>query len=91
MPDHPFHEEIPPDVQPEPLLAQFEAISSCPVTGCLVEEDNPHLSTTSFQKAKVGGERAGLEDPPRRIELSALLKLIGRDNIFGMHIVNGDK
>ena len=35
--------------------------------------------------------REGLEDPPRRIELSALFKLIGKDNSFRMHIVNGDK
>lgn len=41
-------------------------------------------------KREAGEEREGLEDPPRRIELSALFKLIGRDNSFRKHIVNGD-
>lgn len=41
--------------------------------------------------ANVGEEGEGLEDPPRRIEPSALFKLIGRDNSFRMHIVNGDE
>lgn len=41
-------------------------------------------------KREAGKEGEGLEDPPRRIELSALFKLIGRDNSFRMHIVNGD-
>lgn len=41
--------------------------------------------------ANIGEEGEGLEDPPRRIELSALFKLIGRDNSFRMHIVNGDE
>ena len=40
---------------------------------------------------KAGEEREELEDPPRRIELSALFKLIGRDNRLRMHTVNGDK
>lgn len=31
-----------------------------------------------------------LEDPPRRTEQSALLKLIGGENSFRMHIVSGD-
>ncbi|KAJ7403257.1 hypothetical protein BTVI_78889 [Pitangus sulphuratus] len=31
MPEHPFHEEILPDAQPDPPLEQFEASSSRPV------------------------------------------------------------
>ncbi|KAJ7423673.1 hypothetical protein BTVI_08992 [Pitangus sulphuratus] len=49
MPNHPFCEEIPPDIQPKPPLAQLKTLSSCPVSGCLREETKAHLSTTSFQ------------------------------------------
>ncbi|KAK4825510.1 hypothetical protein QYF61_000023 [Mycteria americana] len=42
--------EIPPGMVTQPLpLAQLEAISSRPITCCLGEETDPHLSTTSFQ------------------------------------------
>ncbi|KAJ7419670.1 hypothetical protein WISP_52501 [Willisornis vidua] len=44
-----LHEEIPRDVQSEPIPMQLEAMSCCPVTGCLEEETNPHLGTKSFQ------------------------------------------
>ncbi|KAF4793078.1 hypothetical protein TURU_114682 [Turdus rufiventris] len=47
--NNPFHEEIPPDVQPEPSLAQLEAIFSHPITCYLGEEANPHLATSFFQ------------------------------------------
>lgn len=53
-----------------------------------------HLFSTIFLRrstAEVGEERAGAEDPPRRIELSALCELIGRDNSFRMHMVSEDK
>lgn len=43
----PFCEEILLAVQPEPALAQLEAISS-PVTACLGEEPDPYLATASF-------------------------------------------
>ncbi|KAJ7395560.1 hypothetical protein BTVI_154349 [Pitangus sulphuratus] len=46
--DNPFCEEIVPDVQPEPPLVLFEAMSSS-VTSCLGEEINPNLATTAFQ------------------------------------------
>ncbi|KAJ7422583.1 hypothetical protein WISP_37280 [Willisornis vidua] len=42
-------EEIPPDVQSEPLLAQLKAISSCPGADHLGEEPDPPLATTSSQ------------------------------------------
>ncbi|KAJ7402496.1 hypothetical protein BTVI_85910 [Pitangus sulphuratus] len=48
MPHNPMSEEIHPDVQPEPPLAQLEAISSCPVAGYL-EVVDPHLVKPSFQ------------------------------------------
>jgi len=32
VPDHPFREVVFPNVQPEPSLAQFEAIPSSPIT-----------------------------------------------------------
>ncbi|RMC06653.1 hypothetical protein DUI87_16091 [Hirundo rustica rustica] len=49
MSNHPFCEEIPPYVQPEPSTVQLEAVSPCPVTDNLGEELKPHLATTSFQ------------------------------------------
>jgi len=42
-------EEFFPNIQPEPPLAQLEAIPSCPVASYMGEEANPHLTTTSFQ------------------------------------------
>ncbi|KAJ7414027.1 hypothetical protein WISP_86835 [Willisornis vidua] len=53
MLDNPFHEEIPPKVQYEPSLVQFEALVSNPITCCLAEEPKPYLATTSFQYAGV--------------------------------------
>jgi len=35
VPDHPFREVVFPDIQPEPSLAQLEAIPSRPVTSYL--------------------------------------------------------
>ncbi|KAK4823575.1 hypothetical protein QYF61_003579 [Mycteria americana] len=49
MLDNPFSEEKFPNIQSKPPLVQLEAISSCPITGYLGEETDPHLSTTSFQ------------------------------------------
>lgn len=56
-----FSEEIFSDTQPEPLMAQSEAISLCLITIYLLEEAEPPnlpcLATTSFQvvvKNKVG-------------------------------------
>lgn len=46
IPQKLFAERIFPSVQSEPSLGQLEAISSCPVIGCLPD---PHLPTTSFQ------------------------------------------
>ena len=49
MPDHPFREVVFPSVQPEPSLAQLEAIPSSPITSHMREEANPQLTTTSLQ------------------------------------------
>ncbi|KAK4829021.1 hypothetical protein QYF61_001796 [Mycteria americana] len=49
MLDNPFREEIVPNIQSKPPLAQLEAIFSRPITCYLGEETDPHLSTTSFQ------------------------------------------
>ena len=44
-----FSEELFPNTQSKPSLAQLEAISPCPVACYLGEETNTHLTTTSFQ------------------------------------------
>ncbi|KAK4806827.1 hypothetical protein QYF61_005623 [Mycteria americana] len=49
MLDHPFGEEIFPNIQSKPPLVQLEAISSCPIACYLGEETDNHLATTSFQ------------------------------------------
>ncbi|KAK4825513.1 hypothetical protein QYF61_000026, partial [Mycteria americana] len=49
MLDNTFSEDIFPNIQPKPPLAQLEAISSHAITCCLGEETNTHLATTSFQ------------------------------------------
>ncbi|KAK4821380.1 hypothetical protein QYF61_018918 [Mycteria americana] len=49
MLDHPFGEDIFPNIQSKPPLEQLEAISSRPMACYLGEETDPHLSTTSFQ------------------------------------------
>ncbi|KAK4828479.1 LOW QUALITY PROTEIN: hypothetical protein QYF61_026704 [Mycteria americana] len=47
----PFSEDIFPNIQSKPPLAQLEAISSCPITCYLGEQTDTHLTTTSFQVA----------------------------------------
>jgi len=47
VPDHPFREVGFPNVQPEPPLAQLEAIPSSPITSYTREEADPQLTTTS--------------------------------------------
>ena len=49
MLDHTFGEEIFPNIQSKPPLAQLEAVSSCPITCYLEEETDNHLATSSFQ------------------------------------------
>ena len=49
VPDHPFREVVFPNLQPEPSLAQLEAIPSSPITGHTREEADPQLTTTSLQ------------------------------------------
>ena len=49
MPDHIFGKEVFPNIQPEPSLAQPEAIPSLPITSYVGEEADPNLAATSFQ------------------------------------------
>ncbi|KAK4812334.1 hypothetical protein QYF61_017111 [Mycteria americana] len=56
MLDNPFSEEIFPNTQSKPPLAQLEAISSHPMACYLGEEANTHLSTTSFQVVVESGK-----------------------------------
>ncbi|KAJ7399053.1 Solute carrier family 35 member F1 [Pitangus sulphuratus] len=82
MLDNPFHEEIFPNDQSKPLLAQLEAISSCPISCNLGEETNPHLTTTTafFRLGLVCKLTEGALDPlvqitdKREENLLAILK-----------------
>ncbi|KAK4830892.1 hypothetical protein QYF61_013821 [Mycteria americana] len=49
MLDNPLGEDIFPNIQSEPPLAQLEAISSCPIASYFGEKTDTHLTTTSFQ------------------------------------------
>lgn len=62
MHDNPFLEEILSDIQPEPPLAQLEALSSCPVPCCLGEGTDTHLATPAFQVV-VERNKVPLEPP----------------------------
>ena len=46
---HSFGEEMFPNIQPEPPLAQLEAITPPPIA-VTWEQTNPHLTTVSFQE-----------------------------------------
>ncbi|GAB0178602.1 hypothetical protein GRJ2_000325500 [Grus japonensis] len=56
MIDNPSGEEILPNIQSKPPLAQLEAISSSPIAYYLGEETNTHLATTSCQDTDQGFE-----------------------------------
>ncbi|KAJ7409189.1 hypothetical protein WISP_116128 [Willisornis vidua] len=62
MPNCFLHQEILPDVQPQPPLSQHEPTFSCPVASCLGEETSLHISTNSFQEV-VESDKVFL-DPP---------------------------
>ncbi|KAJ7423414.1 hypothetical protein BTVI_09780 [Pitangus sulphuratus] len=55
-------EEILPNVQPKPPLAQLKLVPSCPTADCLVEETDTHLATPSCQGV-VGSEKISPEPP----------------------------
>lgn len=52
MPDHPFCEEISPNIQPEPCLVQPETVSSCSGSCCLgymgIERERAWFQATAF-------------------------------------------
>ena len=62
MIDNPFSEDIFPNIQSKPPLAQLEDISSRPITRYLAKETNTHLATTSFQ-AVVEGNKVSPQPP----------------------------
>ena len=63
MPDDPSGEEIFPNIQSKPPLAQPEAVSSHPITFDLGEETDTHLGTTSFQ-VLVESNKVSPQPPP---------------------------
>ncbi|KAJ7424851.1 hypothetical protein WISP_26322 [Willisornis vidua] len=48
MPEHSLGKEL-PDIHPKPPLAELKPLPCCSTVGCLREESNPHLATTSCQ------------------------------------------
>jgi len=60
---NPFGEEIFPNFQSKSPLTQLAAISSCPISSCLGEETNTHLTTTSFQIV-VEQDKVSPQPPP---------------------------
>lgn len=48
MSNHPSCEDIPPDVQPKPPLAQLKPRLLLHLPGSLGEQVDPHLATTTF-------------------------------------------
>jgi len=53
--DNPCGEDIFPDIESKPRLAQPEAISSRPTTCYVGEETDSHLTTASFQVVAESG------------------------------------
>ncbi|XP_075574153.1 tetraspanin-14 isoform X2 [Pelecanus crispus] len=74
---HSFHEEIFSNSQSNSPLVQLEAISSCPITSCLAEETDTHLTTTPFQLAGMAFLAAGLWAWSEKGVLSDLTKVTG--------------
>ena len=62
-----FWEEIFPNIQTEPPLAQLQAIPSCSTTSFTGEEANVHRTTASFQRV-VGSNKVSPEPPLFQIE-----------------------
>ena len=54
LPHHSFQEEIFPNIQPEPLLAQLEAFTSHPIASYPEKEADPCVGAPS-PKTKRGG------------------------------------
>ncbi|KAK4832354.1 hypothetical protein QYF61_021953, partial [Mycteria americana] len=69
MLDNPFGEEILPNIQPKPPLAQLEEVSPSPMACYLGEETDPHLTTTSFQ---VVGENDKVSPQPLLLQAKQL-------------------
>ncbi|KAJ7400308.1 hypothetical protein BTVI_106655 [Pitangus sulphuratus] len=63
MPNYPFCEELLPDVQPKPPLAQLKTVSSCPAASCSGEERDPYLATIFCQVVVESDEVS--PEPPR--------------------------
>lgn len=51
-PDHPFRDEIFPNIHPESFVVQIEAILSSPIATYMGENADLHLATASLQVAE---------------------------------------
>ena len=69
MPDHSFREEIFPNIQPEPPLAQLQAIPFRSISTYAGEEADSHF--TSFQRV-LESNKVSPEPPRLRTEQSQL-------------------
>jgi len=75
QPDHFFREQFFPNIQPESLLAQAEAIPSSSTTSYLGEEAKPHFATVFFQ-AIVESSKVSPEPPLLQTQQSQLPQTI---------------
>jgi len=82
VPEHPFREEIFPNVLLESPQVQLEAIPSCPIASYMAEEANSNLTTASFQ-VDVESYKVSPEPPPA----GSVLK----DNQGTSHKVKGSR
>ena len=80
QPDHSIREVVFPNVQPESLVVQLEAIPSSPVIARMREEDDPHLPTTSLQ-AVIESNKVSPEPPLLQTEQS---HFSSQTNLFAM-------
>jgi len=80
MPGHSFSEEMFPNIQSEPPLAQLEAIASRRIASYLGEETNTCLATTSLQVAvdsnKVSPQPPLLQTKQPQLPQSLLIRLV---------------
>jgi len=91
VPGHSFRKVVLPNIQPEPPVAQFEAIPSSPITGYMREEADPHLTTTSLQEvaesSKVSSEPPLLQTEPFHLPQLLPIRLVLQTPLWGTLLI----